>query len=282
MISAAFDYRKPENLRDFFEVVANCTGQVKFLSGGMTLVPMLNLGLTAPDMLVSLGGIKELAEITDEPDHITIGAMTPHYVVSTHPLIAKHLPLLQMAAKLIGDVQVRNRGTLGGSLAHADPAANYLPAVLALNADMQLVSPRGQRTLPAKEFFLDVMTTALEEDEIIAALRFSKAAGKYSCGFQKFTRVKGNFPIVCAAALIDKETEAGVLVIGGITAVPVTMEVAAGRSGKGSVELAASIRAAIEAPIEDQNGDAEYKREMAVVFGERAVADARHNSASRG
>lgn len=277
MIAAEFDFRKPETLHDLFEIVSNCTGQVKFLGGGMTLVPMLNLGLTAPDMLVSLRGIPDLAEIKEEANHITIGAMTRHHVVGRHPAIAKYVPLLQMAAKLIGDMQVRNRGTLGGSLAHADPAANYLPAVLALNAQMQLLSPRGSRTVTAREFFLDVMTTALEEDEIIASLRFPKIDADISCGFQKFTRVKGNFPIVCAAAIISAVSGTGTLAIGGVTAVPAIVEVPAVSSGK-ALELTATIRAAIQEPIEDQNGDADYKREMAVVFGVRAVQDARRNA----
>lgn len=278
MIAAEFDYRKPGTLRELFELVEASTGQVKFLSGGMTLVPMLNLGLTAPDMLVSLGGISELAEIREEDDFVTIGAMTRHYVVARDPVVAKHVPLLQMAAKLIGDVQVRNRGTLGGSLAHADPAANYLPAVLALNAQMLLASPRGERTIAARDFFLDIMTTALDEDEIIAALRFPKMRAGQSAGYQKFTRVKGNFPIVCAAAMIDTVSGGGTLAIGGVTAVASTIVVPGGSTGEGASELAAVIRAAIQYPIEDQNGDADYKREMAVVFGTRAVQDARRNA----
>lgn len=277
MIAAEFDYRKPETLHDLFEIVSNSTGQVKLLGGGMTLVPMLNLGLTAPDMLVSLNGIPELAEIREEAEHITVGAMTRHHIVARHPTIARYVPLLQMAAKLIGDVQVRNRGTLGGSLAHADPAANYLPAVLALNAQMQLLSPRGSRTVAARGFFLDVMTTALEEDEVIASLKFPKINAGCSCGFQKFTRVKGNFPIVCAAAIIDAVSGAGTLAIGGVTGVPAIVEVPAVSSGK-ALELDTIIRAAIQEPIKDQNGDADYKREMAVVFGMRAVQDARRNA----
>lgn len=278
MITAEFDYRRPETLGELFEIVGGFDGQVKFLSGGMTLVPMLNLGLTAPDILLSLRGIRELADVKEEEDHITIGAMTRHYIVARHPAIAKHVPLLQMAAKLIGDVQVRNRGTLGGSLAHADPAANYLPVVLALNAEMLLASPRGRRTVAAREFFLDVMTTALEEDEIITALRFPKMGVGVSAGFQKFTRVKGNFPIVCSAAIIHAASRGGILAIGGVTAVAAIIEIPTG--GKETAELAALIRAAIESPLEDQNGEADYKREMAVVFGTRAVADAWRNAGS--
>lgn len=281
MITAEFDYRKPESLRDLFEIVGNCPGQVKFLSGGMTLVPMLNLGLTAPEMLVSLRAIPELTQVTEETDALVLGAMTRHYIVASSPLIAKHAPLLQMAAKLIGDVQVRNRGTLGGSLAHADPAANYLPAVLALDAQFELASARGMRRVAANAFFQDVMTTALDDDEIILSVRIPKGAEKRFCGFQKFTRVKGNFPIVCAAAVLDTQG-AGKLVVGGITSIPAAISVAAAGGDSGSNALAESIRAAIGEPIEDHNGDAEYKREMAVVFGMRAVADARRNAVNAG
>lgn len=276
MITAEFDYRKPGTLRELFDLVEAASGQVKFLSGGMTLVPMLNLGLAAPDMLVSLRGIPELAEVREQEDFVTVGAMTRHYIVARDPVIARHVPLLQMAAKLIGDVQVRNRGTLGGSLAHADPAANYLPAVIALNAQMLLASPRGERTIAARDFFLDIMTTALDEDEIIAGLRFPKMRAGQFAGYQKFTRVKGNFPIVCAAAMIDAANGGGTLAIGGVTAVASAIEVP--DTSLGVSDLAAVIRAAIQHPIEDQNGDADYKREMAVVFGTRAVQDARRNA----
>lgn len=274
MITVEFDYKAPDDLGAALQLLQQDAENVKILAGGMTLVPMLNLGLLAPHLLIGLRQLSELNGVTEQTDAVIIGSMTTHHTVSTDPLIVKFAPLLGMAAGLIGDVQVRNRGTIGGSLAHADPAANYLPAIIALDADIELAGPAGRRSVPARTFFCGVMATRLEHDEIIVGIRVPKARSARGYGFQKFTRVKGNFPIVCAAALADGAEGAFKVVIGGATAVPVLIEMAAATTaGRGVV--ADLIRAAIEDPLEDQNGDAEYKREMAVVFGMRALADAR-------
>ena len=272
MITAEFDYRAPDDLNAALQLLQHEADNVKILAGGMTLVPMLNLGLLAPDLLISLRRLSELNGVTEHPDAIVVGSMMNHYAVSTDPLVLKLAPLLGMAAKLIGDVQVRNRGTIGGSIAHADPAANYLPAIVALDAEIELAGPAGRRSVPSRAFFCGVMATQLNHDEIIVGIRIPKAKSARGYGFQKFTRVKGNFPIVCAAALADGAEGACKVVIGGATAVPVVIDVAAA-AGNGFV--ADLIRTAIEDVLEDQNGDAEYKREMAVVFGMRALADAR-------
>jgi aerobic carbon-monoxide dehydrogenase medium subunit len=274
MITAEFDYKAPTDLDRLLDVLRREAENTKLLAGGMTLVPMLNLGLLSPDLLISLRNIPDLSGVIEQPDCIVVGAMTRHHVVASDPLVGRFAPLLSLSAGLIGDVQVRNRGTLGGSLAHADPAANYLPAVIALESYIELVGPSGRRAVPAKDFFRGVMTTELEKDELIMSVRIPKCTVLMGCGFRKFTRVKGNFPIVCAAALWDIEKGAGKLVIGGVTPTPTMLDVL-------SYEIAAQpllgdiIRAAIKEPLEDQNGDAEYKREMAAVFGGRALTDAR-------
>jgi carbon-monoxide dehydrogenase medium subunit len=274
MITAEFDYEAPTGLGRLFDALRRDAENTKILAGGMTLVPMLNLGLLSPDLLISLRDIADLSGVIEQTDCIVVGAMTRHHVVASDPLVRRFAPLLGLSAGLIGDVQVRNRGTLGGSLAHADPAANYLPAVIALDADIELAGPSSRRAVPAKDFFCDVMTTQLEKDELIVSVRIPKRTMLTGCGFRKFTRVKGNFPIVCAAALWNGEKDAGKLVIGGVTATPAIVDVP-------SHEVAAQpalgnlIRAAIKEPLEDQNGEAEYKLEMAVVFGGRALTDAR-------
>lgn len=274
MITAEFDYEAPTGLGRLFDALRRDAENTKILAGGMTLVPMLNLGLLSPDLLISLRDIADLSGVIEQTDSIVVGAMTRHHVVASDPLVRRFAPLLGLSAGLIGDVQVRNRGTLGGSLAHADPAANYLPAVIALDADIELAGPSSRRAVRAKDFFCDVMTTQLEKDELIVSVRIPKQTMLTGCGFRKFTRVKGNFPIVCAAALWNGEKDAGKLVIGGVTATPAIVDVP-------SHEVAAQpalgnlIRAAIREPLEDQNGDAEYKLEMAVVFGGRALTDAR-------
>lgn len=274
MITAEFDYEAPASLDRVLDALRRDAENTKLLAGGMTLVPMLNLGLLSPGLLIGLRDIPGLGGVVEQTDCIVVGAMTRHCVVASDPLVRRFAPLLGLSAGMIGDTQVRNRGTLGGSLAHADPAANYLPAVVALEAGIELAGSSGRRTVPAKDFFCDVMTTQLEKDELIVGVRIPKRAAPTGCGFRKFARVKGNFPIVCAAALWDFEKDAGKLAIGGVCATPMIVEVP-------SREIAAEpvigdlIRAAIGEPLEDQNGDAEYKREMAVVFGARALTDAR-------
>ncbi len=280
MITAEFDYEAPADLDRLLDILRRDAEDTKLLAGGMTLVPMLNLGLLSPDLLISLRDIPDLSGVIEQPDCIVVGAMTRHHVVASDPLVRRFAPLLGLSAGLIGDVQVRNRGTLGGSLAHADPAANYLPAVIALESDIALAGSSGRRVVPAKDFFCGIMTTQLERDELIVSVKIPKQIMLTGCGFRKFTRVKGNFPIVCAAALWDFEKDTGKLVIGGVTATPAIVDVS-------SHEVAAQpvvgdlIRAAIKEPLEDQNGDAEYKLEMAVVFGVRALTDARADGSAK-
>jgi carbon-monoxide dehydrogenase medium subunit len=280
MITAEFDYQAPDDLHATVQLLQRDAENTKILAGGMTLMPMLNLGLLAPNLLIGLRQVSELNGVTEDTDTVSVGSMTRHHTVSTDPLILRLAPLLGMAAMLIGDVQVRNRGTIGGSLAHADPAANYLPAVVALDAEIELAGPSGRRSVPARAFFCGVMATQLEHDEVIVSVRIPKAKSTRGYGFQKFARVKGNFPIVCAAALANGADAACRVVIGGASAVPVAIEVPA-EDTPGDGVVADMIRAAIEDPLEDQNGDAEYKREMAVVFGMRALADARANAHAR-
>ena len=279
MITAEFDYQAPTDLDGVLELLKKNAENAKILGGGMTLLPMLNLGLIAPELLISLRCVAELNGIRVDNKTVVIGSRTTHYAVSTNPLIHKHAPLLGLAAGLIGDAQVRNRGTIGGSLAHADPAANYLTAVIALDSTIELAGASGRRSVPAKDFFCDVMTTVLAEDEIIASIRIPEINATTGCAFQKFTRVKGAFPIVCAAARIEGKDGPGKLVIGGVTAVPIIIVVQAGRTDL--TALGNVIRSGAINSLEDQNGDSEYKREMAVVYGLRALADAQANASGK-
>lgn len=277
MITAEFDYQAANNIDGTVQLLRDGAENAKILAGGMTLVPMLNLGLLTPKALIGLRQVSELSEVYKLPDFLIVGSMTRHYKVLTDPLIYGLAPLLSMAASLIGDAQVRNRGTIGGSLAHADPAANYLPVIVALDAEIELAGPFGRRTVSARNFVCGVMSTQLESDEIIVNVRIPKDKWTRGYGFQKFARVKGNYPIVCAAAVVDGVSDASRVVVGGATAIPAMIEVPVEESRR-MADIADRIRAAIEDPLEDQNGDAEYKRAMAVVFGMRALADARANA----
>lgn len=278
MITAEFDYKAPANVREIIDMIGANADATKLLAGGMTLVPMLNLNLLSPELLVALRAAPELKALSETRTDIKIGSMTCHRVVASDPLIKAGAPLLALAAGLIGDVQVRNRGTLGGSLAHADPAANYLPAVTVLDATIHIDGSSGPRTSSAIDFFVDALTTTLESDELITAVTVPKTGLAVGHGFRKFTRVKGNFPIVCVAALWDPTQGVSRLAIGGITARPVILSLPVSVSVSERDEV---IRSSIEEPMVDLNGDAEYKRELAVVMASRALVDARDDADRR-
>lgn len=279
MITAEFDYKAPATVREIIDMIGANADAAKLLAGGMTLVPMLNLNLLSPELVVALRAATELKALSETRTDITIGSMICHRVVASDPLIKAGAPLLALAAGLIGDVQVRNRGTLGGSLAHADPAANYLPAVTVLDATIHIDGSSGPRKSSATDFFVDALTTTLEIDELITAVTVPKTDPVVGHGFRKFTRVKGNFPIVCAAALWDAVQGVSKLAIGGITARPVILSLPVGVS---EWERDEAIRSSIEEPMTDLNGDAEYKRELAVVMASRALIDARDDAERRG
>jgi carbon-monoxide dehydrogenase medium subunit len=280
MITAEFDYESPSTLEQVFSLLSASSDDTKILAGGMTIVPMLNLGLLAPARIISLRNVVELNEIHEKEDAIVIGAMTRHRVVASNLRVVAIAPVLALAARLIGDVQVRNRGTLGGSLAHADPAANYLPAIVLLDAQFNLAGPGRRRRVSAVDFFRDAMTTLLDPDELIVSIQVKKCDPTVGYAFRKFTRVKGNFPIVCAAALWDRQLMAGKIVIGGVTTTPAIVEVTP-KLGCSPATVANAIRDAIVDPLEDLNGVAEYKREIAVVMGSRALIDAVSDSERR-
>lgn len=276
MITNEIDYQAPDNVKGVLLLLNADPFNSKILAGGMSLVPMMTLGLVGPQTLISLRNIPELNQVQDSQNHISIGAMTPHYQVASHPLVLEHAPMLAEAASLVGDVQVRNRGTIGGSLVHADPAANYPPTVMALDAVIQIQGLDDKREVAAIDFFEGIMTTAMEDDELVTAVRIPKRQGQWGGCFNKFTRVKGNFPIVCAAAFTDAQGQAARVAIGGATPVPVCTQLPAINGALSEVQDAveSAIRQAIVDPMDDANGSAEYKTEMAVVYGLRAIETA--------
>ena len=277
MITAEFEYEYHDTLEELFSLLSANPDDTKLLAGGMTIVPMMNLGLVAPARIVSLRKIAQLTDIHETDNAIVLGAMTRHHMVASDRRVHAFAPALATAARLIGDVQVRNRGTLGGSLAHADPAANYLPPILLLDSVLNLASPSRRRQVRASDFFSDAMTTLLAPDELIISVEIKKRPARVGYGFRKFARVKGNFPIVCAAAWWDNELALGKLVVGGVTSKPAILELTP--DNRSMPETAPEvIRAAIVDPLEDLNGDAEYKREIAVVMGGRALSDALLNA----
>jgi aerobic carbon-monoxide dehydrogenase medium subunit len=284
MIPRRFNYSKAKSLSDAF-VLLEKNPDSKILAGGMSLIPVMKLRLASPKYLVDINGIKDLSYIKKNGDReIVLGALTRHNEIVDSQLIANDLPALVDAAEVIGDEQVRNMGTIGGALSHADPAADYAGVALAYNAEVVISSSRGTRSVRAPDFFVDTFTTSLKPTEIVTEVKFPllpKSGGAYI----KFERKAGDFATVGVGALIQidsagKCTTAGIgLVSAGPTplkALNAERELVGKDVNSGSViEKVAELAATKDAePLADLKGDEKYKREMVKVFTERAVKKA--------
>jgi carbon-monoxide dehydrogenase medium subunit len=265
VISQELEFHAPTSVREAVSLLAANAEYGKLLAGGMSLVPAMNLGISRPTAIVSLNHIPELDYVEEEEERVRIGSMVRHARIESDPVIARCFPLLARAASVIGDVQIRNRGTLGGSIAHADPAADYLPVVVALGATFRLVGSAGERTVSAREFFLGVMATALAADELLLEIDLPKLPPGAGSAYLRLARLEGSFPIASAAAVADGGTP--VVVVGGATPAPVLVE-----AELELVEEAA--RAACGSSFGDQSSTAEYRRAMAGVYARRAVETA--------
>lgn len=254
------------------------------LAGGMSLLPMMNLGIVQPDVVMSLNHVRDLAAVEYE-DELRIGAMVRHRQVMTDPLITAHAPMLAAAAGAVGDVQVRNRGTIAGSLCHADPACDYSPVVVITGADVELTGAYGTRRIAADEFLIDLMFTAREPDELVTAILVPTLPAGVGSAYVRFARVEGSFAIVNAAALVGPDLSSVRVAIGGVGPTPVVVDAsdafAGGAAPDAYEELATRAYEAAEHASSDIHSDAEYRRHMAGVFARRAVQQAIKNMPSR-
>jgi carbon-monoxide dehydrogenase medium subunit len=196
MIPAPFDYQAPATLEEAVTLLASDLDGAKILAGGHSLIPAMKLRLAQPQLLVDIARIKSLAYIREEGDLILIGATTTHYQLESSELLQRICPLLSDCAKNIGDVQVRNKGTIGGSLAHSDPAGDWPAAILALGAELVLVGPNGERTEKAEDFFVDMLTTSLMPGEILREVRIQKPTGRFGQAYQKVPHPASGFAVV--------------------------------------------------------------------------------------
>lgn len=274
MIPTSFNYSAPATLAEALGLLAD--GSAKVLAGGMSLVPMMKLRLAVPEHLVDLGRIADLAYIREDGDQIRIGGMTTHYAIESSALLARLCPLLPKAAAQIGDVQVRNRGTLGGSIAHADPAADWPASLLALGATVKLQSATGSRELPMEEFILDTFTTALEPGELVTEITVPKDQPGTSSTYLKYYQPASGFAIVGVAVQVvsagGKVAQARVGVTGlGNKAYRARGVEAALEAGQSAAEAAALVAAGIDANS-DIHASAEYRQHLAVVYTRRALA----------
>src|SRR5919112_3512190 len=196
MIPAQFDYKAPATLDEAVALLASDLDGAKVLAGGHSLIPAMKLRLAQPQLLVDIARIKSLAYIREEGDQIRIGATTTHYQLESSDLLKTICPLLPDCAHSIGDVQVRNKGTIGGSVAHSDPAGDWPAAVLALDAELVLVGTNGERTENAEDFFVDLLTTSLLPGEILREIRIQKPTGRFGQAYQKVPHPASGFAVV--------------------------------------------------------------------------------------
>ncbi len=281
MNPAAFDYVRAESVDHAVSALAEHGDEAKVLAGGQSLIPVLRLRLAAPSLLVDLGGLAQLRGVRVDGDELVIGAMTTHAEVAASPLVAEHAPLVAQATAQIGDRQVRHLGTLGGSLAHADPAGD-LPAVAAvLDARFVIAGASGRRTVSAADFAVDMFTTAIGADEVLVEVRFPTSAG-WGTRYEKFHRVAQAWAIVGVAAAVRRDNgsiaEARIALTNmGPTAVRASAVEQALAGAPTSVDVIASaVRSAGDgtSPPDDLSGSADYRRHLAGVLTARAVTAA--------
>ncbi|MDO8768362.1 MAG: xanthine dehydrogenase family protein subunit M [Burkholderiaceae bacterium] len=282
MKPAAFDYFRPSSLEEALEQLAAAGDSAKVIAGGQSLGPMLNMRLATPSDLIDLNDLTELAYIREVGDTLEIGALTRHDQIAESKLVQARCPLLAQAAKTIGHYAIRQRGTIGGSLAHADPAAQFPLIATTLNAKIEIVKLGGQRSLPASAFFQSVMATALAPDEIIRCVRFPKLAENEGTSFRLFNRRHGDYAIVAVAATValDDDRVSRVRVgLSGVSAIPQVWDDAVrpfvGRTASAAwaAEVALAVRAAVS-PEDDPRISAVYRKELTQTLVERALVDA--------
>ena len=278
MIPSKFDYVKPASVADAVAALQQGGEDAKIIAGGQSLLPVLRLRLAAPSLLVDLAGISELRGIREEGDRVVVGAMTSYYDVLKDESVQQHVTLLAQATETVADGQVRHRGTLGGALAHADPAGDLGAVALALDAEMVIAGEAGARTVPASEFFVDYFTTAIGEGEILTEIRFPKYTG-WGSHYEKFNRTAQAWSMVAIAAAIRTEGGAIAEARVGLTNMGTTPIRATGveQALVGQPATADAVRAAAERVTEgtaapsDADAASDYREHLAKVLTGRAV-----------
>lgn len=275
MIPASFDYHRPGTLKEAVALLAEHGDDAKVLSGGHSLIPAMKFRLAQPAVVVDIGGIEKLRYIKAVGSKIAIGAMATHRDIESSKLIAKECPLLAQVAPQIGDVQVRNRGTLAGSLAHADPAGDWPAAMLALDAEIHLVGPDGKRKVKAADFFVDLMETAVQPGEIVSEIRVPKT-GK-SVSYVKFAQKASGFAIAGVAVVADKKKGVAKIGVTGVaaTAFRATSSEAELKKHKKLSKAAFKAASALAMegidPMGDIHASEDYRAHLARVHVQRAL-----------
>jgi carbon-monoxide dehydrogenase medium subunit len=289
MFPANFGYVAARSVDEALELMAKHGEEGKLLAGGHSLIPAMKLRLSAPRTLIDLGTVPGLSGVKVDGGSLVIGALTVHADVATSELVRKHLPGLADAASVIGDVQVRNRGTIGGSIAHADPGADFPVILTALNASFTVRSPGGSRTIAADDFFTDFYTTAMNAQEILTEVRVPLPAAGAGTAYVKLPHPASGYVVVSAGALIVRQPSgacaAARIAIGGLSSVPIRAARAErelqGNALTPQIIAAAAAKAAENADaVEDSYASAEYKRHVATVYARKAIEQAIQRAAA--
>ena len=286
MYPANFDYYRPKNLKEAISLLQK-NKEAKILAGGHSLLPAMKLRVSSPPALIDISRVKGLSEIKAGTTAVNIGALSTHAAIAESAEIRNSCPILAEAAAQVGDRQVRNRGTIGGSLAHADPAADYPTVVMALQAKITATGPRGEREIEAEKFFTDLLTTALAPGEVLTSVTVPVLRPGTGGAYLKHRHPASSYAVVGVAAMVTLKDEACAsarLVVGGTTPNPVVVTEAAEvlRGQKPSVEklslAAETVAAAITEPLGDVYASGEYRIHLATVLSERALVRAVQNA----
>jgi len=272
VIPAAFDYVRAGSAEEAISLIGEHGEDAKFLAGGHSLLPLMKLRLAQPTVLVDIGRVTDLSYINDAGDHIAIGALTRHMDVENSDVLAEHVPLLAHAAGHVGDPQVRHRGTIGGSIAHADPASDIPATTLALGATYVAQGPNGTREIAAGDFYQGFLTSSLEPDEMITEIRVPKMNGA-GWSFQKFNRRAQDWAIVGVAAWSgDAGSGVGLVNMGSVPILATAVSDAL--TNGASIDDAAEQAVEGTDPQADINASVEYRKHLAKVLVKRALTEA--------
>jgi CO/xanthine dehydrogenase FAD-binding subunit len=279
MKPSVFAYQDPSSLEEALELLHRYGADAKVLAGGQSLVPLLNFRLSSPAALIDLNRITALAYIRQEGEELRIGAMTRQRTIEFSPLVRERLPLLHEATTLIGHLPIRTRGTLGGSLSHADPAAEYPAVATALEAELVLQNAHSTRVLRAEKFFVSYLTTALAPDEVVVEVRFSLPVSTSGWAFAEFAQRHGDFALAGVAAVLDANGEQcrlARLATAGVGPTPLRLravEHLLEQDGltEQSIEAAAERAAELVEPSNDLHASADYRRHLVRVLTRKAL-----------
>lgn len=277
MIPAAFDYERPTSVDEAVATLAEHGDEAKVLAGGQSLIPLLRLRLAYPETVVDVGRVAEMVGVREDGDHLVIGAMTTHHDVIHDPLVREHCGLIAEATETVADPAVRHRGTFGGALAHADPAGDLPAVATALDAGFVVAGRSGRRTVPAGEFFVDYLQTALTPEELLVEVRVPKLSAGWGYRYEKFHRVAQSWAIVGVAAAVRRsngsiaEARVGLTNMGPTPVRAAAVEQALAGAGEDAIGAAAERAADGTSPPSDLNGRADYRAHLAVVLTRRAL-----------